>query len=111
MFNTYILGDKPNVAVASHEVTQISDLSITAGDFESLARYLQAVGIEAEDIARLQGAVGADAKVEGKPALGQRVQTWMGAMMGKAASGAWTVGTSAAGSVLGKAIARYYGLE
>jgi hypothetical protein len=42
--------------------------------------------------------------------FGPNVAAWMGKMVGKAAEGSWEIATSAAGSVLGKALARYYGM-
>ncbi len=111
VFNTYISGNVQNVATGSSHVTQAGEFSVVLGDFETLRNHLASLGVEADDISDLSSAIDEDTKAQGKPALGKRVQAWIGKMVGKAASGAWKVGTSVAGTVLGKALSRYFDLE
>lgn len=111
VFNTYISGNVQNVATGSSNVTQSGEFIVTPGDFSSLQRHLISLGVEDNDVADLLAAVSADTQANGKPALGKRVQTWVGTMLGKAASGTWDISASVAGTVLGKALSMYFGLE
>ena len=111
VFNTYISGNVQNVAAGSRHVTQTGSVAVHAGDLESLRNHLASTGIEAHDISELEHAIAEDEGARGVPALGERVQAWIGKMVGKAASGAWSVSTSVAGTVLGKALSKYFGLE
>jgi hypothetical protein len=111
VFNTYISGNVQNVATGSSHVTQSGDIIVMPGNFDSLRKHLASLGVEEPDITDLDNAIKKDTKAQGKPALGKRVQSWIGKMVGKAASGAWKVSTSVAGTVLGKALSKYFGLE
>lgn len=101
-----ILGD-----VSGSTVTQNLKMSVNAGDFASLKRSLKEVGVEAADLAELERAIGADPKPNERGRFGAQVSQWVGTMVGKAASGAWSVGTDAAGAVLTKALLAYYGFN
>ena len=111
VFNTYITGNVQNVATGSSHFTQAGEFRVVEGDFSTLAEYLRSNGVASKDVEELEVAIDADKKVEGKAKLGKRVQAWLAKMVGKAASGTWQVSTSAAGTVLGKALSRYFGLE
>jgi len=101
-----ILGD-----VSDSSVTQNLSMDVRADDFESLAIFLKQKGITTEDIADLKQAVANDPKPTEPTKLGAGVSHWMGKMIQKAASGAWTIGLGAAGKLLADAITRYYGLS
>lgn len=111
VFNTFISGNAHNIATGSSHVTQSGNVIVMPGDFESLRKHLVSLGIQASDIKDLDSAIQKDKRAQGKLALGKRVQAWMGAMAGKAASGAWETGKSVAGTVLSKALSKYFGLE
>ena len=64
-----------------------------------------------EDISDLQQAVENDGQPTNEGKLGPRVSSWIGGMVKKAADGSWGVGVSAAGNLLARAIAKYYGLQ
>jgi hypothetical protein len=61
--------------------------------------------------ADLQQAVENDGQPTNEGKLGPRVSSWIGGMVKKAADGSWGVGVSAAGNLLARAIAKYYGLQ
>ena len=111
VFSTYISGNVHNVATGTGQVTQSGDMIVLPGNFETLREHLAAVGVDGRDIEELSKAIQEDTPAGGKPALGENVQAWIGRMVGKTASGAWNVSTSVAGTVLGKALSRYFGLE
>jgi hypothetical protein len=100
-----ILGD-----VTGSTVTQHQQMTITAGDFNSLQRTLTEAGVSPDDLQALKSALDADPKPKSKDKLGPKVNGWLGAMMSKAASGAWKVTLETAGKLLPPAIAAYYGL-
>lgn len=111
VFNTYITGNVQNVATGSSHFTQDGEFHVVEGDFSTLAEYLRSYGVGDKDVEELKDAINTDKKVEGTTTFGKRVQTWFAEMVGKAASGTWQVGTSSATTVLGKALAKYFGLE
>lgn len=100
-----ILGD-----VAGSTVTQTLNMSITPGDFNSLKQQLNEAGISGADVEALKQALEADPKPTSASEFGPRVSSWIGTMMGKAASGAWKVTLDTAGKLVPTAIATYYGL-
>jgi len=108
VFNTYIAGSVQNLAAGSSDFTQSATSVVQQGDFDSLARHLAAFDVEAGDLEDLRVAIHTDAA--GSEPFGERVRAWMAGMVGKAASGAWAVGLGAAGTLLGQALARYFGL-
>lgn len=101
-----ILGD-----VAGSTVTQKQEMTVNAGDFNSLKRTLADSDIDETDIQALKTALDADPQPESTTKLGPKVSTWIGTMMTKAASGAWKVTLDTAGKLLPTAIAAYYGMK
>lgn len=111
VFNNYIYGSLQNLAAGSNHVSQSGTFIVTNGDLDSLEQYLTSIEVEKEDIVKLRECIRGDAEMTGRPTFGERVQSWVGVMVGKAASGAWSVSTSVAGALLGKALSQYYGLN
>lgn len=101
-----ILGD-----VAGSTVTQTLNMSIKAGDFNSLKQRLTEAGVSADDLKSLKEALDADPKPTSPSGFGPKVSAWIGTMMTKAASGAWKVTLDTAGKLIPTAIAAYYGLK
>lgn len=71
---------------------------------------LEQNGIDSADIKELGKAVEAEPSLNESRSFGPRVSGWLAKMCGKAASGAWNIGLAAAGRILAKLIAMYYGL-
>lgn len=100
-----ILGD-----VSNSQLTQNLQMTVTAGDFNSLAECLKAAGVENEDIESLKQAIEADPKPASSDKMGPNVSGWIGSMVSKAASGAWKIGSAVAAPLIVKAICAYYGI-
>jgi hypothetical protein len=90
-------------------VTQSLSMDVQNGDWASLESYLYSKGVSIEDTAELKTAVEAEPQLGQNRALGDRVGGWIGKMVSKAATGAWQVSVSTAGSLLSSAIMAYYG--
>lgn len=108
-FHTHIYGNVANLAVASTGFSQVSHHAVVQDDLDSLASALLGLQVPHDDVAALKEAIAADGPSK-EHRLGSRVAGWLGSMVSKAASGAWTVGLSTAGQVLPKLLAKYYGL-
>lgn len=90
-------------------VTQNLNMDVRKGDFDSLAAYLRSVGVEEVQIADLKERIKQEPTPQGKDKLGPKVSSWIGDMVGKAASGGWQLAVGTAGSLLAQAICLYYG--
>jgi hypothetical protein len=107
VYNTTILSQTGNVAVGSQHVTQTVG-SIHQGNFDSLRRYLESYGVGPGDIEALLVAVESDPRPDTRDRFGPNVSSWIGVMTAKAASGAWAIGTGAAGNLLSDALVAFY---
>jgi len=110
IFNTYISGNVQNVATGSSYFTQSAEASISQGDFESLAEFLRAQGLEDADIKDLKDAIHKDEDCGHGADMGPEKMGWVSRMYNKAKAGAWKVSTSVAMNVLTVALNRYLGL-
>lgn len=108
IFNTTVYGGAANLVGSTHE-SSVS-FHILTNDFASLEKVLLENGLKNEDITELRTALDVDKPPSSSKNLGTKVSSWIAAMTEKAASGTWKIGLSAAGSLLEKAIAKYYGL-
>lgn len=107
VFNVTVFGN--NNVVATHST--IGDVSVQAvrlADNESLAAYLQKIGLTDHDVRELDAAIAEDGKPE-KEKIGTRVTAWIGKMLGNAVSGSWKTAIGLAPEILKEAIFRYYG--
>lgn len=96
--------------VSNSQVQQNLNMTITPGNFSSLASYLANHDVSAEDLRDLENAVRQDPQPDDKAKLGDYVSAWIGKMIGKAAQGGWNISLGAAGNLLASAIAKFYGL-
>lgn len=108
IFNTTVYGGSANLVGSAHE-SSVS-FQILTNDFASLEKVLHENGLKNEDITKLRTAIDADKPRSSSQGFGPRVSSWIAAMTEKAASGTWQIGLAAAGSLLEKAIGKYYGL-
>lgn len=90
-------------------VTQNLNMNVRKGDIDSLAAYLRSVGVEEAQIVDLKERINQEPTPQGKDKLGPQVSSWIGEMVGKAASGGWQLAVGTAGSLLAQAICLYYG--
>ncbi len=106
-FHINVYGDH-NVIPAQSTVGDISVQTITQSDFQSLTNYLRNLGVSPDDTNELRTAIETDGNPEhGK--LGSGVAKWIGGMVTKSISGAWTSSVGVASKVLTDALFRYYG--
>lgn len=95
--------------VSHSHVTQDLDMTVSKGDVESLSKFLTNHGVQKQDVKLLTTAIESDSAPKKKGVFGRKVSSWIAKMVEKAASGAWDVSVSAAGSLLASAIGKYYG--
>jgi hypothetical protein len=108
IFNTTVYGGAANLvgAVTNSSVA----FEVTQNDIASLEKFLHDNGVDDSDIEELRDAVASDEKPQDGRSFGPRVSSWIGNMAKKAAEGSWKIGVAAAGNLLARAIAGYYGL-
>lgn len=115
LFQNTIIG--PNTTFGHNNTIQVGFTNtanvtntVTQGDLSSLVQLLRSKGVAEEDLRTLEGAVEADGDEPKKSKkLGPAVASWMGAAVTKAASGAWDITVSAAGTLVAGALSGYYG--
>src|SRR5262249_359344 len=88
VFHTHTYGTVLNVGQGNEMVVQPIVLQ---GDLDSLLSGLHGIGVPPEDAEKLKEAISADG-VPRCGRLGGSVSDWVGKMVSKAASGAWSVG-------------------
>ena len=84
--------------------------NIGTKDFQSLERVLEQNGVQKTDLDELKGALESENVKNPSEGFGPKVSGWIAKMMQKAASGSWQIGLGAAGNLLARAIAKYYGI-
>ena len=109
IFNTYITGNVGNIATGSSHVTQDATV-VSAGDWDSLKKYLQNMGLEESDLSDLKKALDDDPKPQSSSSFGEKVSAWIGGMVAKSLKGIWKVGSAVGAGLLTRAIAGFYGL-
>lgn len=96
--------------VSGGNVSQTMSMTVTPGNFDSLARYFRQQEVDETDIKSLELAISQDPEATETGAFGPKVSAWIGKMTSKAADGTWAISVGAAGSLLATAIAKFYGL-
>lgn len=108
LFNITIYGNQNTVA--SGENVNQTIKTVTKGDLESLFNFLRGLNIDEKDIGELADAVSAEpSATDGR--IGPKVQSWLGGMMQKMASGTLTVGKNTTAIMLAQAINSYFGIN
>ena len=109
IFNTNITGNVGNVANASSDFSQSTEVVVELGNWQALQARLQELGLTSGDTEGLK------ADLERALATGSHEEktttasTWIGRLAGKAATGAVGVGIEVAATGIAKAIASYFG--
>lgn len=109
VFNTYIQGGFAQIAAGSQTVKYDANITIIQNDFDSLKQFLSSLEVSEDDILELEKAIQEDGKLEKEAGFGEKVQSWLGKMISKAASGSWKIAISLAANLLTKALMQYYG--
>ncbi len=84
--------------------------TITAGDFNSLAKQLKEYGIDDENIAELKQAIEESPVPTSADNFGDKIGSWVGGAIGRAYSGTLKIAASAAPALLTNAICHYYNI-
>lgn len=110
LFTSAVFGANTTIIVGNQNSTTITN-TINEGDVGQLETTLREAGVPAPDLTILKRAIADDGNNPKETnSFGPKVSLWIGNMMQKAASGAWQIGVSAAGSLLSNAISNYYGI-
>lgn len=96
--------------VSGGTVNQNNQMNVQNGNFDSLASVLRGNNVAESDIQSLKDAIQHDPAPNAPNRYGQGVSGWISSMMGKAASGSWDISLAVAGTLLGDAISKFYGL-
>lgn len=109
IFNTTVYGGAANVLGSAHD-SKI-EFNIPQADLEALRKVLEGNGVNDEDIKTLNLALTEEPAPASTGRYGPKVADWISTMIGKAASGVWSIGLGAAGKVLEEALLKFYGLK
>jgi HAMP domain-containing protein len=91
-------------------VNQLGDLAIVQGDFVSLARVLEDVGVPADEIGALEKAVAEDKEAGEEIGFGARTSEWLSRALTYVGRGGGKIAGEVARATLTKALMRYLGL-
>lgn len=108
IFNNSIYGNVGFVGNASQSTVNVT---INSGSIEALKGHFREHGISESDLRELESALQAEPQIGADKKFGPKVTSWIGSMVGKAASGVWEVGVSASSTILATALLQFYGLS
>lgn len=109
IYNTTIHGD--NVGPVGNNAGATITINVNQGNKLQLREELKKHGVDNADIMELEAALVDEPTAKDGKSFGPKVAGWMGKMIGKAASGAWTVGVNVGTTVIQAALLGYYGLN
>ena len=98
-----------NNVIASQDVTQVHTIDIGKGDWGSLSKELQSLGVGGSDVAELRAAIKEDQEGQPKTNLGERTTTWLKQLGNKLGAAALSVGIEVAKTEATKWIHQYLG--
>ena len=99
-----------NVVNTGNDTKISATITINKGNKDELSKYLQDVGISQSDTEELVAIIDSEEPDKENRTFGKKVNNWIQKMIGKALDNSWNIGIGAAGSILGEAIMRYYGM-
>lgn len=92
-------------------VQQAGELNVIQGDFISLTRVLETIGVQADEIGTLEAAIAED-KLDGdEKGIGARTSGWLSEALTSVGKGSAQVAGDVAKATLNKAVMMYFGLE
>lgn len=109
IYNTTIHGG--NVGPVGNNAGASITIAVNQGNKLQLREELKKHGVDDADILELEAALVDEPTAKDAKSFGPKVAGWMGKMVGKAASGAWTVGVNVGTTVIQAALLGYYGLN
>lgn len=110
VFNTVIWGGYAQIAAGNQTIKYDTDIKIIQNDFDSLRRFLSSLEVGEDSIRELAEAIQEDKKHQKETGFGNRVQTWLGKMICRAADGSWRIAIAVAANLLTRALTQYYGI-
>jgi len=108
IFYTTVYGGAANLVGTANDST--ITFNIGTKDFQSLQQVLEQNGVQKADLIELKGALESEVVKNPSEGFGPKVSAWIAKMMQKAANGSWQIGLGAAGNLLARVIAKYYGV-
>lgn len=110
LFRSTVIGANATFIIGNQNTTTITN-TVSQGNLEMLLEALREARVPQEDLTLLKSAIADDGDTPKQTkSFGPRVASWVGNMVGKAASGGWQIGIAAAGNLLSTAISGYYGI-
>ncbi|WP_105405061.1 hypothetical protein [Neorhizobium sp. T7_12] len=107
IYNTTIHGD--NAGAVGNNTGATITITVNKGNKNELRQELQKHSVEEADILELEAVLDEEPTLDDPKKFGPKVKTWIGNMMSKAASGAWSIGLGAGGALIQSALLGYYG--
>lgn len=109
---TYHIGNMQGIVghVQDSQITQNNQMIVNQMDLSILLTTLRSVGINEDDLKELQSALEEDIRPSLKNNYGEKVSTWYGKMISKAADGSWEIAIGTAANLLTQALNSFYGL-
>ena len=109
VFNTQIYGSVGILSSNNQNSNQTLNI-INKGDFSSLERELDRIGLNKKDILSLKRAIDEDKRIH-KDEMGKKSAKWLSKMLGKATKGVFKISIATASEILPKLICGYYGIK
>lgn len=106
--NTYIVGSQ-NVVASGFGIDQNVHQQIRENDLDALLKYMEKIGVPADDIKELKKAIEEDGPRTEPGKFGSKVVDWVCKMTKKILEGTWKVAISSASTLITKALSCYYG--
>ena len=104
-----IYGNYTSIAVNGDSAS--IQLTVTANDTNSLAKFLVDSGMAIEDAEELAQIASSEKPLSSQDPMGARVSSWFVDNIKKAASGAWKMTVAVATEVIKEALLKYYGFK
>jgi hypothetical protein len=115
MFKGAVFGHGANInfAIGEHNQASQTTNSVVVNDIDSLVRELTKNKVSQSDILGLKDAIAGDADlgVDASQGFGEKVRTWLGAMIAKAGTPAWEIPVQVGAGLLTNALSTYYGVS
>jgi hypothetical protein len=110
IFNTYIQGDVGAYTHSSGDNATLQlDIIDIKGDFNKLSSSLSDIGIDGEEINRLEKALAEDEN-KNSGEVGEQTSSWMASVFSKASRGLYDVTFATATQIIPKLISEYLGM-
>jgi hypothetical protein len=107
--NNYIFGGTNVIGSQVGELKQVGSITINQGDINALKNALSGLGIDSEDVAKLEAALKNDSERD-SAGVGKSTSSWIKNTAKKFGGASWKIGSQVGAVVLEKVIERYLGV-